>query len=90
MPTNLEQLKDRLYEYSDLCNTPGSQQLKDIYSTYYGTEDPAYNNERRGGLVSRFWLAAANGGEALDGINGRKERHAAKEPSDWNKYPGRL
>ena len=42
--------------------------------------------------VSRFWLAATNGGQALDGINGRKERHAAEEPpaEEFNKYPGRL
>ena len=54
---------------------------------FYGTFDPIYN-ERRGGLAGRFYLAAQNGGEALDGLNKRKERHEAKLPDNWRQYEG--
>ena len=89
-PTNLEQLTAKLYEYADLCNQPGTEQQQHIYNTYYGVPDPNYNNQRRGGMIGRFFLAAQNGGEALDGVNSRKERHQAELPPDWNKYPGQL
>ena len=90
VPTNLEQLQSRLLEYADLCNQPGSEHQQNIYNTYYGCPDDNYGGERRGGLVGRFFLAAANGGDSLDGVNGRKQRHAAEMPSDWQKYPGQL
>ena len=86
----MQQLKDRLHEYSDLCNRPGSEELQNIYNTYYGVPDPDYDMERRGGLCGRFFLAAQNGGQALDGVFDRKERHAAELPPNWNKYEGKL
>lgn len=75
-----------MYEYADLCNTPGTVQADHLYNAFHGTPDPLYNNERRGGLRGRFYLGASNGGEPLDGINGRKQRHAAQLPSDWSRF----
>ena len=88
VPKTLEELEARMYEYTDLCNTPGTVQANHLYNAFHGTPDPLYNNERRGGLRGRFYLASSNGGEPLDGIYGRKQRHAATLPSHWNRYEG--
>ena len=90
VPQNLEQLKQKLEEFSDLCCQEGSDQQKEIYNTFYGTPSASHNNQRRGGLIGRFFLAAQNNGEALDGINKHKERHAAELPADWRSFSGQL
>ena len=88
IPKNLEELEARMYEFADLCNNPDTIQNQQLFNAFHGTPDPLYGNERRGGLRGRFYLAASNGGEPIDGINGRKQRHAAELPIDWGRYPG--
>ena len=56
VPKSLEELKEKLELFSDLCCQTDSQQHKDMYSTFYGVPDPAFGNERRGGLAGRFFL----------------------------------
>ena len=89
IPRNLDQLKEKIQQFSDLCCQSGSTQQTQIYNTFYGSFDTHYN-ERRGGLIGRFFLGAQNGGEALDGVNLRKERHEATLPDDWQKYEGSI
>ena len=90
VPQNLEELQQKLEEFCDLCNENGSVQQKEIFNGFYGIEDSLYNNQRRGGLIGRFFLGAQNGGEALDGTNKRKERHAAELPPNWREFSGQL
>ena len=88
VPKNLEQMEALMYQYADLCNTPGTIQNDHLYNAFHGTPSALHNYERRGGLRGRFYLGASNGGLPIDGVNGRKQRHEAELPVDWAKYPG--
>ena len=90
VPLTLEEFQLKLEEFSQLCCQEDSVQHQQIVNTFYGIEDSNYDGQRRGGLVGRCFLGAANNGDALDGINLRKDRHAAELPSTWQDFPGQL